>query len=480
MNLTVLQPSPASSNLCVQCGFCCDGTLFNHARLHNEDDMQLLAEQGIELLDGKRFRLPCAAFQQRACQIYENRFQICRTFQCELLKAVTNSTISQPFATAIVLECREQFNKINRLLAHANVPMPLAQISAHLNELQSHLPKKQQTELRLAFYSLQYLLDKHFRRPRTHYFVDADDWLTVDYNDGLQAVAQPKEYDKPALVELMPADVLLSNEMFPFMFGSYRVEAQLGRGSYGMVCRAFDTKQNQPVALKLIDPRAAQQSRTVSSFWREVDVLQQLKHPNILPIYASGECEGCLFMALKLVDSQDLDARIAREGKIGWRATVKIISAVAQALDHAFAQGIVHNDVKPKNVLIDGEAIYLSDFGFAQFASEVAASDRPFGTGAYMAPEVWSGQKVGQRADIYALGCTCYEMLTGQRLFRGSTWSDFQSAHCEPSSQFEIRLADQPPAEVVSVLQRAVAMQPTKRFPNATAFAEALAALSAI
>jgi serine/threonine-protein kinase len=205
------------------------------------------------------------------------------------------------------------------------------------------------------------------------------------------------------------ADLALGDEV-----AGYRIDARLARGGMGVVYRATHLGLDRPVALKVIARELAGDASFRERFLRESRLAARLDHPATVPIYDSREVDGELIVAMRLVEGGDLRGLIDREGPLPPPRATALLGQVAEALDAAHAAGIVHRDVKPHNVLVEGERAYLSDFGLAKAIDESAASAASVvGTVAYMSPEQWQGQAVGPPADIYSLGCVLYEAVTG-------------------------------------------------------------------
>src|SRR5262249_49331660 len=154
-------------------------------------------------------------------------------------------------------------------------------------------------------------------------------------------------------------------------------------------------------------------------FARESELVMSLEHPNVVPIYDAGDVDGRVYLAMRLVDGTDLGSLLRAEGALEPSPAVAICRQIASALDAAHAQGLVHRDVKPSNVLLDqtGHA-YLADFGLTRRlddqSSGAPGDERSIGTPAYLAPEQLMGRPVDGRADVYSLGCLLYECLTGE------------------------------------------------------------------
>ena len=244
----------------------------------------------------------------------------------------------------------------------------------------------------------------------------------------------------------------------------YVVEEPIGSGGMGEVYRARDERLGRRVALKVLLRRLADDPGFRERLLRESRLAASLDHPNVVPVYEAGEADGRLFIAMRYVDGTDLKALLRRQGALDPARAIALAAQVAAALDAAHALGLVHRDVKPSNVLIDQqggrEHVYLADFGLTQSASDREPADGSLmGSVDYVAPEQIRGEEVDGRADVYALGCLLFEMLTGSVPFTGVSEVAVVYAHLdeEPPSASE-RLPGLPPA-VDGVLRRAMAKE---------------------
>ncbi|MGE5728739.1 MAG: protein kinase domain-containing protein, partial [Gemmatimonas sp.] len=206
----------------------------------------------------------------------------------------------------------------------------------------------------------------------------------------------------------------------------YRLERELGRGGMSTVYLAHDHKHRRQVAVKLLR-EGARTARGARRFQREIDVLAQLQHPNILPLYDSGALNGAFYYVMPFVEGETLRARLLREERLPIDDAVRIACEVADALGYAHARGIVHRDIKPENILLSGEHAMVADFGIGKFLEDPAdasltASGDIVGTPAYVSPEQGAGEiEIDGRSDIYSLGIVLYELLVGEPPFGGRT-----------------------------------------------------------
>src|SRR5512143_1326249 len=265
--------------------------------------------------------------------------------------------------------------------------------------------------------------------------------------------------------------------------GRYTIRAEIGRGGFATVYQALDTSLNRDVALKVLHPQLLADRSFVERFRREARTLAALRHAHIITIYEVSEAEGRLFIAMELSHGSSLAQAIAERQHIPWADALSILKQVSEALEYAHGQGVVHRDLKPANIFLDADrGPLLTDFGFARLMSDSSASmslsGGILGTPAYIAPEVWELDTATTKADIYALGCIAYEMLTGAVLFMGKTPMQVMRAH-DRGPQFPAAWPGEVPGQVASVLQVALARKPDDRYPSATTFWHALNDLEA-
>lgn len=264
----------------------------------------------------------------------------------------------------------------------------------------------------------------------------------------------------------------------------YRLDEEIGRGGMAIVFRALDESLNRQVAVKILAPELALDEDFRQRFIRESQLAAQVDHPHIIPVFAAGETDGVLYIAMRYVPGGNVGSLIRREGALPAARAAAIISSMAAALDAAHEAGLVHRDVKPTNMLVDvrpgyPDHIYLSDFGIAKSASSTSGLTQTgsfLGTLEYSAPEQIQGHPVDGRADQYALACSASMILAGSPPFhRDSDLAVLHAQLSEPPAPLAGRMPGIP-AAVDHVLQRALAKAPADRYPSCGEFAAALSA----
>lgn len=257
-------------------------------------------------------------------------------------------------------------------------------------------------------------------------------------------------------------------------FGPYRLGRLIGRGGFGEVYEAVDTRMNRRVALKLIAPTFARDETFRERLLREAQAAGRLHDPHVVPIHACGEIGGRLYIDMRLIDGTDL-AALLRSGPLDPARAVAVISHIAAALDAAQAEGIVHRDVKPANILLDrADFAYLVDFGVAGAAGDtkLTSMGTTVGTLAYMSPERFGDTTATAAADEYALTCVLYECLTGATPFSGDLPA-MVGAHLSAPIPQPSRMVPELPPAFDEVIATGMAKNPADRYPSAGALARA-------
>jgi serine/threonine-protein kinase len=256
----------------------------------------------------------------------------------------------------------------------------------------------------------------------------------------------------------------------------YAVDREIGHGGMAVVFLAEDRKHRRPVAIKVLKPELAA-ALGADRFLREIEIVARLAHPNILPLYDSGELSPefkgippLLYYVMPYVEGETLRERLNRQRQLSLEDALQITTEVAEALGYAHALGLVHRDIKPENVLFQAGHALVTDFGIARAVSHVGgesltASGIAVGTLAYMSPEQAAGRKdIDGRSDLYSLGCMLYEMLAGEMPLGPNPSADLR------------RSRESVPPPLARVIDRALARNPADRFATVAQFVDAFRA----
>ncbi len=255
----------------------------------------------------------------------------------------------------------------------------------------------------------------------------------------------------------------------------YRIVALLGRGGMGEVYRADDLTIGQQVALKFPPEAVASNPEAAARFRSEIRVARQVSHPNVCRVYDAGEVEGHLFLSMEYVDGEDLASLLRRIGRLPADKAVDIARQLCAGLAAAHQKGVLHRDLKPGNVMLDGRGqVLLTDFGLAGIAGEIEGNEVRSGTPAYMAPEQLAGKEVTIRSDIYSLGLVLYEIFTGKRPFEASTIAELVRLRSETTPLSISKLVRDLDPVVERVILRCLDAEPSRRPASALAVAAAL------
>ena len=258
----------------------------------------------------------------------------------------------------------------------------------------------------------------------------------------------------------------------------YELEELVGSGGMSSVYKAHDRLLERNVALKVLHPHYVADAEYVERFRREARAVAQLSHPNIVTVIDRGEADGHQFIVFEFVDGENLKELIQRSGPLPVRRAVELAVAIADALAFAHQHELVHRDVKPQNVLLNGDGEpKVTDFGIARSLDVehgVTQTGTVMGTSNYLSPEQASGKQVGPATDVYSLGIVLYELLTGEVPFPGDNFVAVAMKHInEPAPDLLARRPDVPMRLAVAV-DRALAKDPAQRFRSMEQFAHEL------
>lgn len=263
----------------------------------------------------------------------------------------------------------------------------------------------------------------------------------------------------------------------PESFGHYQILGLLGRGGMGRVYRAYDPATDRVVALKVLPPHLAEDDQFQQRFRREARIAASLNDPHVVPIHGYGEIDGQLYVDMRLIEGRDLVEYIAENGgRLAPERAVAVVEQVAAALDTAHGAGLIHRDIKPKNILVTKarDFVYLIDFGIARAATDTSLTNtgNTMGTAAYMAPERFRGT-TDHRADVYSLACVLYECLTGARPYPGDSIEEQLNAHVNAPPPRASIAGTQIPVALDAVIARGMAKDLESRYQSAMQLAEA-------
>jgi serine/threonine-protein kinase len=257
----------------------------------------------------------------------------------------------------------------------------------------------------------------------------------------------------------------------------YRLEREIGRGGMAVVYLAHDLKHDRAVAIKVLR-RDLARAIGAERFLREIRIAARLSHPNILPLHDSDQVDDLLFYVMPFVDGESLRQRLARDRVLDQSEALGIAREIADALSHAHAQGIVHRDVKPENIMLAKGHALLTDFGIARALdptdTRITETGLIVGTPAYMSPEQIDGADCDGRTDIYSLGCVTFEMLTGRPPYSAASPLAILAAHARDAIPDLRESRSDIPESVARALTASLAKNPAERCASAAAFATSL------
>ena len=264
-------------------------------------------------------------------------------------------------------------------------------------------------------------------------------------------------------------------ELIGKTLGQYRIVERIGQGGMATVYKAYQANLDRFVALKVLPPQHAQTPGYRERFFREAKAVARLSHPNILPIFDIGIEADLSYIAMKYVPDRSLRDIMGEPMRL--ETVCRYLDQIAGALDHAHGSGIIHRDIKPGNLLLEGDRVFLVDFGIAKILEESVAltfTGEIMGTPFYISPEQASGKPVDQRTDIYSLGIVVYQMVTGEVPYKGETPYGVIFRHINDPLPLPREHRPDLPESVERVILKALAKNPDDRYQKAGLMAEAL------
>ncbi|MGZ4315683.1 MAG: protein kinase domain-containing protein [Gaiellaceae bacterium] len=255
----------------------------------------------------------------------------------------------------------------------------------------------------------------------------------------------------------------------------YELEEVVGHGGMSTVYKAHDSLLERNVALKVLHQQYNEDEDFVERFKHEARSVAQLQHPNIVTVIDRGEEDGRQYIVFEFIDGENLKELVVRKGRLDLRDALEIANEIAHGLAFAHDHGLVHRDVKPQNVLLNGDGrAKVTDFGIARSLDVdhgVTQTGTILGTSNYIAPEQASGQPVDAHTDVYSLGIVLYEMLTGELPFPGESFVAIAMRHIQEPSPNVLDVRGDIPLRVAEMIDRALEKDPEQRFPTMDAFA---------
>jgi len=333
-----------------------------------------------------------------------------------------------------------------------------------LYEIGLSFERKRQYDRALSVYSEMHIRNKNYK----------------DVEKRLNSISGLSDSNTQISTPLQAQKTLVMPEMELPEFGRYKIERELGRGAMGVVYLGRDPKINRQVAIKTLDYTQFQSTELKSlksRFLREAEAAGRLSHNNIVTVYDVGEEEGFAFIAMDYVNGEPLSNYTRADNLLPVEEVYQIVAVVAKALDYAHSQNIVHRDIKPGNIMynVTNKQLKITDFGIARITDSVKTRTGSFmGSPSYMAPEQMTGTHVDGRADIYALGVSFYQLLTGKLPFDADSLGNLAYKIANEKHKPVKELREGLPSSATRIVNKALQKNPDKRYANGADMASAI------
>ena len=282
----------------------------------------------------------------------------------------------------------------------------------------------------------------------------------------------------PTAVRAVGGDQLRPGAIFA---GRYDIKEILGAGGMGIVYRAFDRELQEPVAIKTLKPEAMAGGAALDRFKQEIRLARKIAHRNVVRTYDLGEQNGMYYLTMEYVEGTSLKQLIVSRGKLPVEVTLTVGKQLCRALEVAHAEGVIHRDIKPQNIVVEPNGfLKVMDFGIARLANPpkgkgLTEAGTAIGTPDYMSPEQLSGLELDPRSDLYAAGVVLFECLTGRLPFEAETTWALVAKHLEEEPPDPRTTNPDVPGALAVVILKAMAKDPKKRFESASQMHDALA-----
>jgi len=254
---------------------------------------------------------------------------------------------------------------------------------------------------------------------------------------------------------------------------NYKIVSVLGKGGMGIVYKAYDTKLERYVAIKMLSSQLFSKERFVERFKREAKNQAKLSHPNIVTVFGFIEYQGILGIVMEYIDGESLEKLIFKQGRVHLYDAVYVMKQILAGIGYAHAKGFIHRDIKPSNIIFNAEGVAkIMDFGISKslFEKSFTKTGAKIGTIYYMSPEQIRGDELTHHTDIYSLGCTFYEMLTGKPPFDHESEYNVMDSHLKETPPKVTKIIPGLPEQLDEIIARSLAKDPSQRYPTCEDF----------